>query len=50
MRLVLEFGFLQFGTAVKNLLAQGCIAKPCYNLAFLHVLASLLYAEHDYLF
>lgn len=47
--LILEFCFLQLGTAMSNLFTQGDIAESCYDLTFLDILARILYAEHNYL-
>ena len=48
--LVLELRFLQFGTTVKNLIAQFVIAEPCYDLTFLDILSQLINAKHNDLF
>ena len=48
--LVLEFRFLQLGTAVYNLVLQGSVAQAGYELALLDILASLLNGKHDDLF
>ena len=48
--LILEFGFLQFSTAVGYLLTQGSVAKSCNNLTFPDFLSAILYGEHDNLF
>ena len=43
----MELCLLQLGPAKEFFLAQGSVVKPCYDLSFLHMLAYLLYAEHD---
>ena len=47
--LILEFGFLQSGTGMGNLVAQGHIAQSRHDLTFIDILTGILYGKIDYL-